>query len=78
MKHPTAVVIKERLSNARTETRKLVLLSLKHGEEFLRSTMANIEPYAIQYGQYIQKQWNHLLKHIEGPIYDKSVEIAEQ
>ncbi|CAF5205038.1 unnamed protein product, partial [Rotaria magnacalcarata] len=28
MKHPTAVVIKERLSNARTETRKLVLLSL--------------------------------------------------
>ncbi|CAF4470690.1 unnamed protein product, partial [Rotaria magnacalcarata] len=55
MKHPTAVVIKERLSNARTETRKLVLLSLKHGEEFLRSTMANIEPYAIQYGQYIQK-----------------------
>ncbi|CAF3328330.1 unnamed protein product [Rotaria socialis] len=78
MKHPTAVVIKERLSNACIETRKLALLSLKHGEEFLRSTMANIEPYAIQYGQYIQKQWNHLLKHIEGPIYDKSAEIAEQ
>ena len=40
--------------------------------------MTKIEPYAIQFGQYLQKQWSLLLKYIEGPFYDKSVEIVEQ
>ena len=40
--------------------------------------MTNIEPYAVKLGQYLQKQWNVLLKYIEGPVYDKSIEIAEQ
>jgi hypothetical protein len=40
--------------------------------------MTNIEPYVIKLGQNIQKQWNSLLKYIEGPVYDKSIEIAEQ
>ncbi|CAF0734833.1 unnamed protein product [Rotaria sordida] len=78
LKHPTAIIIKDRLSDAYEETRKLCLLSLKYGEEYLRSTMTNIEPYAIKFGQYLQKQWAFLLKYIEGPIYDKSIEIAEQ
>ncbi|CAF2905322.1 unnamed protein product [Rotaria sp. Silwood2] len=78
LKHPTAIIIKERLSDTYKETRKLSLLSLKYGEEFLRSTMTNIEPYAIKFGQYLQKQSAFLLKYIEGPIYDKSIEIAEQ
>jgi hypothetical protein len=50
----------------------------RYGEEFVRSIMINIEPYAIKLGQYLQKQWNLLLKYIEGPVYDKSIEIAEQ
>ncbi|CAF3434189.1 unnamed protein product [Rotaria sp. Silwood1] len=78
LKHPTAIIIKERLSDAYKETRKFGLLSLKYAEEFLRSTMTNIEPYAIKFGQYLQKQWAFVLKYIEGPIYDKSIEIAEQ
>jgi hypothetical protein len=40
--------------------------------------VTNIEPYAIKLGQHLQKQWNLLLKYIEGPIYDKTIEIAEQ
>lgn len=43
----------------------------------LSAATKNIEPYAIQLGQYLQKQWNLLLKYIEGPVYDTSVEIAE-
>jgi hypothetical protein len=93
LKHPTAILIKERLSNGYKETKKLTGLSLKYeyfflkifysylcryGEEFVRSTITNIEPYAIKFGQYLQKQWNILLKYIEGPIYDKTIEIAEQ
>lgn len=78
LKHPTAIVIRERLSDAYVEAQKLTKSSLKHGQEFVRTTMTNIEPYAIKLGQYLQKQWSLLLKYIEGPVYDKSVEIAEQ
>ncbi|CAF1295956.1 unnamed protein product [Adineta steineri] len=78
LKHPTAIIIKEQLSNACAETKKFTLSSVKHGEEFIRSTMINMEPYVIKFGQYLQKQWNLLLTYIEGPIYDKTVEIAEQ
>ena len=46
--------------------------------DYARLTVQTLEPYAIQSGKYIQKQWNLLLKYIEGPVYDKSVEIAEQ
>ncbi|CAF4354407.1 unnamed protein product, partial [Adineta steineri] len=78
LKHPTAIIIKEQLSNVCSETKKFTLSSVKHGEEFIRSTMINMEPYVIKFGQYLQKQWNLLLTYIEGPIYDKTVEIAEQ
>ncbi|UJR27775.1 hypothetical protein I4U23_009047 [Adineta vaga] len=78
MKHPTAIVIKEHLSNACRETKKLTTSSIKQGEEFLRTSLIKMEPYIIQFGQYIQKQWTLLLKYIEGPVYDKSIEIAEQ
>jgi len=78
LKHPTAIVIKERLSDAYKETKKFSILSLKYGEEFVRTVMTNIEPYAIKLGQYLQKQWALILKYIEGPVYDKTVEIAEQ
>ena len=47
-------------------------------KERLSAATKNIEPYAVQVGQHLQKQWNFLLKYIEGPVYDTSVEIAEQ
>lgn len=50
----------------------------RYGEDFFRKTMTDIEPYAVQFGQYLQKQWTLLLKYIEGPVYDKTVEMAEQ
>lgn len=50
----------------------------RHADGYLRTTITNIEPYAVKSGQYIQKQWTLLLKYIEGPIYDKCYEIAEQ
>jgi hypothetical protein len=78
LKHPMAIVVKERLSNGYKETKKLTESSLKYAEEYIRTTLINLEPYIIKLGQYIQKQWNSLVKYIEGPIYDKSIEIAEQ
>jgi len=78
LKHPTAIVIKQRLADGCAETKRLTGLSLKYAEEYTRTTIANVEPYAIQFNKYLQKQWNVLLKYVEGPIYDKSVEIAEQ
>jgi hypothetical protein len=50
----------------------------RYAEEYTRTTINNLEPYAIKFGQYLQKQWNLLVKYIEGPVYDKSIEIAEQ
>ena len=50
----------------------------RYGENFVHSTITNIQPYVIEFGHYIQKQWTSLQKYIEGPIYDKSIEIAEQ
>jgi hypothetical protein len=40
--------------------------------------MTKVGPYAIKLGQHFRKQWTMLLKYIEGPVYDKSIEIAEQ
>jgi len=78
LKHPTAILIKERLAHGYVETKRLTEVLLKHGEEYTRTTITNLKPYAIQFGQYLEKQCNFLLKYIEGPVYDKSVEIAEQ
>lgn len=44
----------------------------------LSESVKSIEPHAVQLGQYLQKQGNLLLKYIEGPVYDKTVEMAEQ
>jgi len=78
LKHPTVILIKERLSDGFKQTKKLTESFLKYGEEGIRSMVTNIEPYAVKLGQYIQKQWNLLLKYIEGPIADKAIEIVEQ
>lgn len=58
--------------------RYLYIYFFRHGEEYLRTTLVNLEPYAIKLGQYLQKQWNLILKYIEGPAYDKTIEITEQ
>ncbi|CAF1021461.1 unnamed protein product, partial [Adineta ricciae] len=78
LKHPTAIVIKERLSDACKETKKLIATSTTAGEQYIRSSLTKMEPYIIQFGHYLQKQWTLLLKYIEGPVYDKSIELAEQ
>jgi len=44
----------------------------------MRTTLVNLEPHVIKFGQTIQIQWNILLKYVEGPVYDKTIEIAEQ
>lgn len=77
-KHPTVLLVTKHLSNGFHEGKRLTELSIKYADEYARLTMRTLEPYAIQSSKYIQKQWNVILKYIEGPVYDKSVEIAEQ
>ena len=50
----------------------------RNGEAYARSTITKLEPYAVQLGQDFRKRWFLLLKYIEGPVYDKTVEVAEQ
>lgn len=76
--HPTVIVVKKQIANGFHEGKRLTELSIKYADQYTRSTIKTIEPYAIQSSKYVQKQWNFVLKYIEGPIYDKTVEIAEE
>lgn len=50
----------------------------RNGEAYARSTLTKLEPIVIQLGQDLKKRWFLLMKYIEGPVYDKSIEVAEQ
>jgi hypothetical protein len=78
LKHPTVISIQQKLFVWYEQARKTCAPTLKLGEEYLRSGVAQIEPYAIKVGQHLQQQWALLLKYVEGPVYDKTIEIAEQ